>query len=540
MVAGVELIYNTGASALQMAQEIFGAGVTVTGATFTGDARASAIYSGGDTISPGVVPADSGVILSTGQATRFTNDNAAQSNLATNTTSASNGPNGVADFNALAGATTFDAAFLDISFVADPNVSALTIDFVFASEEFPEFSNSVFNDVIGVWSNGQLVPIAVGSGDISVGNLNQFNAPNVFNDNTADQFNTENDGFTLTLSLTIPVNPGVANTLRIGIADTADANFDSNLLIGGASVQGDLVPFADFETITIGGTRTFDPLVNDVNETGGFLTITHINGVAVTAGDTVTLSTGQVVRLNADGTFTVTTDLDVETINFTYQVDSTTGLSATGIVEIDTIPCFVAGTAILTPDGEVPVEAVRPGDLVTTLDLGHQRVIWTGQRVVDAEGPAAPIRIAPMTFGNTRALLVSPQHRILLSSPTAELMFGEPEVLIAAKHLCDMPGVDPQPGGQVAYHHLLLDDHQILIAEGVPSESLLPGRQAINAFDDGEEDLITYAGPTPHAARRILKSYEAEVLIAAIGADQGRKTALSPRQSPRSDQAPAA
>ena len=58
-----ELTYNTGASALQMAQTIFGDGVTVTGASYTGDPDASAIYTDGDTISPGVVPSDTGVIL---------------------------------------------------------------------------------------------------------------------------------------------------------------------------------------------------------------------------------------------------------------------------------------------------------------------------------------------------------------------------------------------------------------------------------------------------------------------------------------------
>ena len=59
-----ELTYNDSATALQMAELIFGDNVTVTGASYTGDSDASAIYSDGDTISPGVVPSDTGVILS--------------------------------------------------------------------------------------------------------------------------------------------------------------------------------------------------------------------------------------------------------------------------------------------------------------------------------------------------------------------------------------------------------------------------------------------------------------------------------------------
>ncbi|MEO0829995.1 MAG: choice-of-anchor L domain-containing protein, partial [Pseudomonadota bacterium] len=82
-----ELTYDTGATALEMAQLIFGQNVTVTGASYTGDPDASAIYSDGDTISPGVVPSDTGVILSTGEADRFTNVSATNPNQATNTSS---------------------------------------------------------------------------------------------------------------------------------------------------------------------------------------------------------------------------------------------------------------------------------------------------------------------------------------------------------------------------------------------------------------------------------------------------------------------
>ena len=68
MATGAELSYNTGASAVAMANAIFGTGVTVVGASYSGDSRASAIYSNGDALAPGVTPSDTGVILSTGQA----------------------------------------------------------------------------------------------------------------------------------------------------------------------------------------------------------------------------------------------------------------------------------------------------------------------------------------------------------------------------------------------------------------------------------------------------------------------------------------
>ena len=68
-----ELTINTSASALDMANAIFGDGITVTSASFQGDAVQSGIYSGALSTISGIVPTDTGVILSTGNVTDFTN-----------------------------------------------------------------------------------------------------------------------------------------------------------------------------------------------------------------------------------------------------------------------------------------------------------------------------------------------------------------------------------------------------------------------------------------------------------------------------------
>ena len=47
-----------GTSAIDMAQAIFGNGVTVTGASYRGDIDSAGTYSGGDATSPGVAPGD--------------------------------------------------------------------------------------------------------------------------------------------------------------------------------------------------------------------------------------------------------------------------------------------------------------------------------------------------------------------------------------------------------------------------------------------------------------------------------------------------
>ncbi len=72
MATAAELSYTTNASATAMAETIFGTGVTVVNASYSGDNRSSAIYQNGDALTPGVTPGDTGVILSTGRAADFT------------------------------------------------------------------------------------------------------------------------------------------------------------------------------------------------------------------------------------------------------------------------------------------------------------------------------------------------------------------------------------------------------------------------------------------------------------------------------------
>lgn len=144
--------------------------------------------------------------------------------------------------------------------------------------------------------------------------------------------------------------------------------------------------------------------------------------------------------------------------------------------------CYVRGTHILTPDGEVRVEDLRPGDLVTTRDNGPQPIRWIGCSTAPAEGKLAPVCLARGALGRGlphRDLMVSRQHRMLLRSPVVERMFGSAEVLVPAVKLLALRGVSlEETGDQVDYFHLLTDRHEIIFAEGAPSETLLTGPEA--------------------------------------------------------------
>ncbi|OCX61649.1 2,3,4,5-tetrahydropyridine-2,6-carboxylate N-succinyltransferase [Thioclava sp. SK-1] len=539
MATAQELTYNTNASAMQMAQTIFGDGVSVVSASYSGDARSSAIYSGGDTISPDATPSDSGVILSTGYADAFTNapsgnwwNRNTDPNRSQNTTTDTNGVDNDAQFNALANANTYDASILRVDFVPDGNVMTLT--FSFASEEYPEYVASDFNDMIGIWVNGAPVDVTVTDGATSIGNINGNTNQNLYVDNTNDDYNTEMDGFTVAMSISFPVTAGEVNSLKIGIADVADNRYDSNVLIASGSAQTVLIAQDDLREMFPDQLKTMDVLANDQNGTPGILKITHINGQAVEPGDSVTLPSGEVITLNPDMTLSVQTDDDGESFNFTYQVDSVgmaedgsefTYGNDIGMVEVTSVPCFTMGTRIDTPQGARRIETLVPGDLVMTRDNGPQPLRWIGQRQVAAVGRFAPVHFAAGALGDHGALTVSPAHRMIIRDPLAELLFADPEVLVPAKKLVNGTTITQVEGGTVTYVHLLFDRHEVIFAEGLETESFLPGPMTLNAMErDAQEEIFALFpqlkrqchrsyGP---AARPILRGFEAHVLAAGL------------------------
>ncbi|MEY4984382.1 MAG: hypothetical protein RIR62_2648, partial [Pseudomonadota bacterium] len=186
------------------------------------------------------------------------------------------------------------------------------------------------------------------------------------------------------------------------------------------------------------------------------------------------------------------------------------------------IVCFTRGTLIATAEGERAIEELAPGDLVLTLDHGYQPIRWIGSTTVEAKGRLAPIAIEAGVLGNLRRLLVSPQHRMLLSGWQAELLFDEPEVLAAARMLVNDSTIRPVEGGEVEYFHMLFDEHEIVFAEGAPSESFHPGHQGWGALAEEARAEILHLFPMLEggdftaygpSVRRTLKAAEAQLAV---------------------------
>ena len=197
------------------------------------------------------------------------------------------------------------------------------------------------------------------------------------------------------------------------------------------------------------------------------------------------------------------------------------GVAPSGLTTDNTsLICFAQGALIRTPQGDVRIEDLRPDDLVDTLDNGLQPVRWIGRRTVPGRGCFAPILIRKGVFGATSDLLVSPQHRILLNHPRAAILVGEDEVLAPAKHLSAHDGVSVSECHEVTYFHLLLDRHEIIFANGVTSESLHPGAEAMDGLAQNAREEILSLFPelaiTPSSygamARMVLKGFEADLM----------------------------
>jgi len=180
---------------------------------------------------------------------------------------------------------------------------------------------------------------------------------------------------------------------------------------------------------------------------------------------------------------------------------------------------FVAGTMIRTDTGERQVGTLRAGDLVMTLDRGARPIVWVGRKRVPAVGPNAPVTIDAGALDNIRPLRLSPQHRVLLAGWQAAMLFGFDQVLATALSLANGGAIRQVEGGEVQYHQLLLDRHEIVHADGACCETMQLGGAAWSALDVGTRNEIAVAlvqfAVTANAG-------QGDTVRPSIGADKAR------------------
>jgi len=335
---------------------------------------------------------------------------------------------------------------------------------------------SVTNDVSGVITSvGYGVNVAVAGGTV-------VNAGSIGGTVGAVRFAADSGG-------RLVVDPGATfgGTVNGGSPPGVGTATTLELAAGAPSVLGDLgVNYLNF------GAIDFDPgAVWFVAGTPGGLTGT-ISGFAVhdtieVLGITATGST------YAGGVLTLTTGQGLNTLDLpgSFATGNFVVTSAGGNTDVS-LACFRQGSAILTPDGEVPVEALRPGDhvLADTGDgiLAPRPLVWVGHRTLDCRRhpnprDVLPIRVAPGAFGPGqphRPLDLSPDHAVHVDG-----------VLIPIRYLVNGTTIAQVEAETLTYFHIELDRHAVLRAEGLPAESYLDtGNRA--AFANGGRTVMLH------------------------------------------------
>lgn len=177
--------------------------------------------------------------------------------------------------------------------------------------------------------------------------------------------------------------------------------------------------------------------------------------------------------------------------------------------------CFAARTRIRTDQGYLPASEIKAGTRLWTLDAGFQPIIWVSHKQCSGLGRAAPVVFQQGSIDNSRSVILSQQHRILIRSPLAELYFASAEVLVPAKALIGEPGVFLRNCAHIHYIHLLLDQHHILNAEGALCESLFIGDMSEATLNDALcDDERPFENTHSHiAARPMLTYHEARKIV---------------------------
>ena len=270
--------------------------------------------------------------------------------------------------------------------------------------------------------------------------------------------------------------------------------------------------------------------------------------------ETITGAYGSQLTIDADGRWVYTatnSNATIQALNTgdtlteVFTVTSTGGTSTITITinGLDEPPCFVRGTLIDTPHGPRLVEDLRTGDMVLTRDNGPQKLRWVGAKHVSSLAnenydKLRPIRILKDSFGPgvpATDLLVSPMHRMLVRDPLAELLFGQQEILCAAKLLINGRNIYRDNASETVYYHMLFDDHQVVTSNGCPSESFYPGRIGLSAFETESREEVFLLFPELRSmpetygktARYTLRNYEAKILAESLPGPSPLLDALS-------------
>jgi len=178
-----------------------------------------------------------------------------------------------------------------------------------------------------------------------------------------------------------------------------------------------------------------------------------------------------------------------------YAVDNSGGLSASPVTATVNVVCFLAGTLIASPDGERPIESLKPGDLISTTE-GPQPVRFLARSTrsiaqLQALGKM-PIRINQGAFGSlgpAQDSFLSPSHAIHFAGSLVEA-----GALINGTSIQQL---DDWPEAALTYYNIELERHGLITANGLLAESYFANYRS-NGFSrdcwDNYHDYVALYG----------------------------------------------
>lgn len=337
-----------------------------------------------------------------------------------------------------------------------------------------------------------------------------------------------NDFAYATASFALPENVDTLELFGQDLTGTGNGQFDtlygdpalSSTLIGGAG-GASFVPGAAPDLMSDGGgDNTFffqtaadaplgATLTTIENFTQGHDKI-DLTGITINGGPPLTFigsnnfsgHAGELRAFVSDGNTFVEGDLTGDkSPSFEIQLDGTYTLQADDFA-LAAAPCYCRGTAILTPRGEVPVEVLAIGDLVTTVSGEAKAIKWIGRRAYDGRFITGDRDILPVVVRAgalaeavpARDLWVSPGHALFIDG-----LLVPAACLVNGRTIAQAEAVD-----RVDYFHLEFERHEIIIAEGAPAESYVE-RDNRHGFQNAHEfaALFPREAPPPECAPRV-------------------------------------
>jgi autotransporter passenger strand-loop-strand repeat protein len=302
-----------------------------------------------------------------------------------------------------------------------------------------------------------------------------------------------------TASGTVVSSGGTQNILTGGTAVSAVVSAGGVEAVSGGTTVGTVVSSSGIEYVSSGGTASGTVLSSGGTEivfSGGTASNTQVLSGGTLDERAIAYSTSATTSFNSS-TSTLTISQGGQTYDVSLQgnyAGDTFVLAADGYggTEI-TITCFYPGTRLASAEGEIMVEAIRPGTLLRTASDALKPVRWLGRSTVSTRFAdplrVLPIRITAGALGDqlpARDLLVSPDHALFIGGILVQagaLVNG-----VSIRREVDVPEI-------FTYYHVELATHELLLAEGVPTESFVDNVDRMHFDNWAEHEALGDTAP---------------------------------------------